>query len=146
MITITNIRNINYAEYDEVWAIVRSLRNPGKMKHVPELSPSWKLFRTYLALRDVGKWNKTAFQNNYVPVFLKEMQNEVARRKLSELIDLDKHGKRICLSCFCPDETLCHRSIVAGILQYAGIQVCGVRGDYSQYGKMACNKQLLYRR
>ena len=141
MITVTNIRNTNFAAHDEVWAIVRSLRNPGKMKHVPELSPSWKLFRTYLALRDVGKWNKTAFQNNYVPVFLKEMQNEVARRKLSELIDLGKHGKRICLSCFCPDETLCHRSIVAGILQYAGIQVCGVRGDYSKYGKMACNKQ-----
>lgn len=143
MITITNIRNTNFADYDEVWAIVRSLRNPGKMKHVPELSPSWKLFRTYLALRDVGKWNKTAFQNNYVPVFLKDMQNEVAHRKLSELIDLDKHGKRICLFCYCPDETLCHRSIVAGILQYAGIQVCGVQGDYSQYGKMACNKQFI---
>lgn len=146
MITITNIRNINYTEYDEVWAIVRSLRNPGKMKHVPELSPSWNLFKKYLSLRDSGKWSAAAFQDVYVPTFLQEIRNAAARRKLTELIELDRQGKRICLACFCPDETLCHRTIVAGILQYAGIQVCGVRGDYSQYGKMACNKQLLYRR
>ena len=69
MITITNIKNINYADYDEVWAIVRSLKNPGKMKHVPELSPSWNLFKKYLNLRDTGKWNAAAFQNVYVPTF-----------------------------------------------------------------------------
>ena len=40
MITVTNIRNLNYADYDEVWAIVRSLRNPGRLKQVTELSPS----------------------------------------------------------------------------------------------------------
>lgn len=72
-----------------------------------------------------------------MPVFLKEIQNSAARKKLAELIDLDKQGKRICLACFCPDETLCHRSIVAGILQDKGIHVYGVRGDYSQYGRAA---------
>lgn len=30
MITITNIRNINYTDYDEVWAIVRSFKESGK--------------------------------------------------------------------------------------------------------------------
>ena len=130
MITVTNIHNINYADYDEVWAIVRSLKNPGKMKHVQELSPSWKLFKAYLNLRDVGNWNMESFRNIYVPVFLKEMQNPSAQRKLEELIELDRHGKR-----FCPDEALCHRSIVAGILQNNGIRVYGVRGDYSQYGR-----------
>lgn len=137
MITVTNIKNINYESYDEVWGIVRSFRNPGKMKHVPELSPSWDLFKKYLALRDAGKWNKTAFQNIYVPVFLKEIQSAAARRKLKELIDLDKQGKRICAACFCPDEMTCHRSIIAGILQHSGIQVYGVHGDYSQYGRAA---------
>jgi len=34
MVTVTNIRNIDYV------AIVRSLKNPGKMKRVPVLSPS----------------------------------------------------------------------------------------------------------
>ena len=134
MITVTNIRNINYAVYDEVWAIVRSLKNPGMMKHVSELSPSWNLFKMYLALREAGRWNAESFKNVYVPVFLQEMQNATARKKIAELIDLNRQGKRICLVCFCPDETLCHRSIVAGILQYSGIQVHGIHADYSHYG------------
>lgn len=137
MITITNIRNIDYTAYDEVWAIVRSLKNPGQMKHVPELSPSWGLFKKYLGLRNAGDWNTGTFQKIYVPVFLKEMQSVAARRKLTELIELDRQGKRICLACFCPNEATCHRSIVAGILQSKGITVNGVAKDYSDYGK-AC--------
>lgn len=139
MITVTNIRNINYAAYDQVWAIVRSLKNPRNMKHVPELSPSWSLFKRYLGLRNAGRWNVESFQNIYVPVFLQEMQNTAARNKIAELINLDRKGKHICLACFCPDETLCHRSIVAGILQYAGVTIHGVKDDYSQYGKIWCS-------
>ena len=138
MITLTDIRNINYADYDEVWAIVRSLKYPGKMKHVPELSPSWNLFKKYLGLRDAGKWNAAAFQDVYVPTFLQEIRNTVARRTLAELMELDRQGKRVCLACFCPDETLCHRSIVAGILQHSGITIQGVKKNYSQYGKFWC--------
>jgi len=138
MITITNISNINYTDYDEVWAIVRSLKNPGKMKQAAELSPSWNLFKTYLGLRDAGKWNAESFRDVYMTVFLREMRSSAVRDKLTELIRLDRQGKRICLACFCPDETLCHRSIVAGILQYAGIPVNGVKDDYSQHGRMWC--------
>lgn len=134
MITITNIRNINYASYDAVWTIVRSLKNPGRMKQVAELSPSWNLFKKYLALRESGKWNAESFENVYVPVFLKEMQNAAARRRLVELVDQDRQGKHICLACFCPDEALCHRSIVAGILQYSGVRIHGIHADYSRYG------------
>lgn len=134
MITVTNIRNINYADYDEVWAIVRSLKNPGRMKQAAELSPSWNLFKKYLALREAGRWNAETFENVYVPVFLKEMQNAAARKKMAELITMDRQGKRICLACFCPDETMCHRSIIAGILQHSGIQVHGIHADYSHYG------------
>lgn len=140
MVTITNIRNINYAAHDEVWAIVCSLKYPGKMKHVPELSPSWSLFKQYLTLRDEGKWDNDKFKNIYVPVFLQEMQTATARRKITEIIEMDKQGKRICLACFCPDEKMCHRSIIAGILQYAGITVQGVNNDYSFYGKELVKK------
>lgn len=139
MITITNIRNINYVDYDEVWSIVRSIKNPWRMKQIPEMSPSWKLFKKYLSFRDSGKWNTAAFQDVYVPTFLQEIRNAAARRKLTELIELDRQGKRVCLACFFPDETLCHRSIVAGILQYAGVTIHGVKDDYSQYGKIWCS-------
>lgn len=135
MVTVTNIRNIDYAAFDEVWAIVRLLKNHGKMKHVLALSPSWSLFKQYLALRDAGQWNKAAFQNIYVPVFLKEMCQPTAQKKFTELIELDRQGKHICLACFCTDEATCHRSIIAGILQYADVPVHGVLRDYSNYGK-----------
>ena len=75
------------------------------------------------------------FRSIYVPTFLKEMSDIGARKKLSELIELDRQGKRICLICFCHDETLCHRSIIVGILQYMGVQVQNVKGDYSKYGR-----------
>lgn len=55
MITVTNIRNIDHTAYDEVWAIVRSFKNPGNLKHVPELSPSWNLFRQYLPVTEHWK-------------------------------------------------------------------------------------------
>jgi len=107
------------------------------MKHVPGLSPSWSLFKKYLELRDAGNWNTDTFQKIYVPVFIEEMQTATARRKFAELIGLDKQGKHICLACFCNDETTCHRSIIAGILQSIGITVNGIKKDYSVYGK-AC--------
>lgn len=135
MITITDIHNVDHAAYDEVWAIVRSLKIPREMKHVPELSPSWKLFRRYLQLRNTGKWNPEAFQNFYVPTFLNEMKSAAARKKLNGLVWLDRQGRRIALVCFCPGEATCHRSIIAGILQHVGTQIQGVKGDYSKYGR-----------
>lgn len=135
MVTITNIRNIDYATFDEVWAIVRSLKNPGRMQHVPAISPSWDLFKQYLALRNAGQWNKESFDKIYVPTFIQEMQSAAAQRKLAELMELDKQGKHICMACFCPDEATCHRIIIAGALQYAGITVRGVFRDYSNYGE-----------
>ena len=135
MITITNIRNVDYEAHDEVWAIVRSLRDPGDLRHVPELSPSWDLFKEYLQLRDLGQWSAETFRSIYVPTFLREMKVAAARRKLNELVWLDRQGERICLVCFCPDETLCHRSIVGGILQHVGVHVQGIKGDHSKYGR-----------
>lgn len=135
MITIANIRNTEPKQYDEVWGIVRSFKNPGQMKHVPELSPSWSLFKRYLQLRDSGRWSEETFHRIYVPAFLNEMKSKVARKKLNELVWLDRNGKRICLICFCPEEALCHRSIIAGMLQHVDVQVRGIKEDYSQYGK-----------
>lgn len=131
MVTITTISNLDYGLYDEVWAIVRSLKyaNP-KIKHVPELSPSWALFKKYLSLRDTGKWDEETFRSIYVPQFLKEMQGKEQQELLNELLNTKKH---ICLVCFCSEEKLCHRSIVGGILQGAGLYVHGLNKDYSHY-------------
>lgn len=131
MVTICQISQLNYNNFDEVWAIVRSLKygNP-KIRHVPELSPSWSLFTQYMRLREEGKWNEETFQKTYVPQFLKEMRGEKQQKLMNELFATKK---RICLVCFCAEEELCHRSIIGGMLQGAGLEVRGLIKDYSHY-------------
>ncbi len=131
MVTICQMSQVKYDSYDEVWAIVRSLKygNP-HMRHVPELSPSWGLFRLYMQKRESGNWNKDTFERLYVPQFLKEMRGKEQQALLNELFCTNK---RICLACFCSDEELCHRSIIGGMLQGAGLDVKGLSQDYSHY-------------
>ena len=140
MIAIKRIYDVRDGEYDEVWAIIRSdkkLRLNKRydfMKCVKELSPEWGLFTNYRKWVEEKIWNKDTFVNNYVPQFIHDLKNNSqAHTLLTQLCELDKSGKSICLVCFCEDETLCHRSIIAGILQGLGCNVTGVTQDYSAY-------------
>ena len=136
MIRVTNIRNANKDDYDAVYAIVRSLKSSTAwIQQMTELSPSPSLFGDYRRLADTGQWGRQAFDEMYVPRFIDEIrQNAVARQTLNRLWRDDREGKKICLVCFCPDERLCHRSIIAGFLQGAGCQVVtDTNGDYSKY-------------
>ena len=85
MITVTNIRKAKPEDFDEIWAIVRSLKSKSSyLTQVPELSPSWDLFKTYLKLRDDGNWNKQTFETIYKPRFLSQIANDAtASKKLS---------------------------------------------------------------
>jgi uncharacterized protein YeaO (DUF488 family) len=135
LIRVTSIRHIKDSPADEVWLIVRSLKKPiAGTKQVKALSPSNELFRKYLQLKAAGNWSEQTFADVYVPTFLAEMQNKEARAALNYLYLQDKRGKNICLACFCPDERLCHRSIVAGLLQGCGCDVQTDSGDsYTKY-------------
>lgn len=123
MITITNIRSAKPTDFDEIWAIVRSLKNRSEhMIQVSELSPSWNLFKTYLSLREQGKWNEQSFAEIYRPQFEEQIANDpIAQAKIAELISKHNAGKSIALVCFCSDVTLCHRSIISEILTARGI-------------------------
>lgn len=139
MIKISNIGNPNLSNVDfadEVWAIVRSDKNiPSWMQWVPELAPSWDLFNKYRQWRDTGYWNKYTFNKLYVPQFLKELsQAEDVMDVLLRLKYLDSLEKTVCLVCFCQEETLCHRSIIAGVLQGLGFNVDA--SDYTEYSDM----------
>ena len=95
MIVITNIRNVNPKQYDEYWGIVRSMKNkPIWCTQVPELSPSWDLFKWYLNAKKNGNWNIESFRSHYVPVFMQEMQSPQAKAKVRELIEKHKASKK----------------------------------------------------
>lgn len=124
MITLAGIKNVKPENYDEIWAVVRSLKKkPDWSVHVPVLSPSWDLFQTYLRLRDSGNWNKDTFDRIYRPRFLEEMKSEPALYMLEMAKALSDSGKHICMWCFCPDKDLCHRSLLAEILKEMGCEV-----------------------
>lgn len=136
MIRITNIRNADKNAFDENWAIVRSMKSKSEwMKQVTALSPSTGLFFAYRNLVNDGNWNADTFNSVYVPRFIRELRQDAeAQSLLQYLIEKDKLGKKICLFCFCTDETLCHRSIIAGILRGMGGNVVTDTGkEYLQY-------------
>ena len=143
MITINRIGDVQRGQYDDVWAIVRFFKgNNDWIKHVPELSPSHRLWATFHKLRLSGKWNANSFEDIYLPRFIEEMKCIPAREKLNELYTLDRQGKRIALVCFCKDESLCHRSIIAGLLKAVGCDVVTPSGmHYTRYYNLYKNSE-----
>lgn len=125
MIYITHFRNANPRQFDELWAIVRRFKKCLTYHtHVPELSPNWDLFKTYLRLQNNEEWNEHTFQTIYKPQFMEQMKNDPeAQQTLLHLKELDEQGKKICLFCFCNDKNLCHRSLIAELLIQMGCNV-----------------------
>lgn len=130
--------DLNKDEYDRNIAIVRSMKGKSYwIEQMDVLSPSKALFFEYRRLADAGAWNQEAFDEIYVPRFIEEMRADAPRAALNQLYKESKEGKRIALACFCTDEAMCHRSIIAGFLQGAGADVETKTGsDYSRYFKM----------
>lgn len=138
MIAVTSISGASRTQFDQTYAIVRSMKHPSPwIQQLSALSPSYELFKQYLSLRDAGRWSHGTFGSIYVPRFLVELHSPAAQEALRLLLEKDAQKVRIQLCCFCADETLCHRSIVAGVLQGMGAGVHLLSGkDYSEYYTM----------
>lgn len=125
MLYTGSFSDIGKRPYDEVWLIVRSLKAMPKgdnIKHVPELSPSWNLFKSYLNWKERGIWNHHIFETQYKPEFIRELSSYNSRKKLKELIQLSEEKDILCV-CYCKDESLCHRSIVKDIAERIRIRL-----------------------
>lgn len=119
------------------WYIVRRLGDeplPLVYLHVPDLSPSDELLDEYKALRDAENWNSYTFSTIYLPKFIKEMTAETAIEKLEYLVKASRE-KDIALFCFCKTESLCHRSIIGGILKGMGADI-DCSDEYVKYYRM----------
>jgi uncharacterized protein YeaO (DUF488 family) len=106
------------------WVIVRSLRYPvNHAFHVPLLSPPEDLFYDYLKWRRQGQWTQQKFDEVYVPRFLKYLHDDpLVIAKLNELFKIAQ-TQDIRIVCFCDNEAMCHRSIIAGLLRDKNLAV-----------------------
>lgn len=143
MIYIGNELDLDKAKYDENWMIVRK---PGELpdfvRHEPALSPSIALFQKYREAYHAGKFDDTFFRQVYVPQFIKELsENHQALSILKMLVELSKE-KDILLACYCENEHLCHRSIIAGILLGMHAQIQADEA-YIRYYEQLINSPLL---
>ncbi len=138
MIVTANIRTLDPADFNEVWYIVRQLKQPSaRALHVSELSPSRELFLDARRLISAYQFSEEAFREMYVPRMLRELHAPEARSRLNELYRRGRNGERIAIACYCPVEKLCHRSIIAGLLQGVGAEVETEWGrDYSDYYRL----------
>lgn len=135
MIHIVNIAEMS-KDIGENWMIVRA---PDELlpyaKHVPELSPSPALFEEYRKVYLAGTFGEDFFDHVYVPRFLKDLST--SDKALALLNELTKNSpdKNYYLGCYCENERLCHRSIIAGILKGMGATI-DTKDEYLKYYQM----------
>ncbi len=134
MIKIGRISDVS-TDYDENWLVVRSLRTvPPHAIHEPRLSPSRQLFHRYLDAKSEGRFDAEWFRQVYMRAFLRELLSDRANMELMDRLYRDSFTKNILLACFCADEALCHRSILAGLLMGAGARIECDTGYVRYYG------------
>lgn len=124
MIHINRISNIDASAYDEVWWIVRSPDSPPKEeKLVQSLAPSRELFLKYRKVFHTGQFGPEFFQKEYVPQFIAELSKNKEAKAEMEYLCKEGSKRSIVLGCYCENEALCHRSIIAGILLGMGADI-----------------------
>ena len=79
-----------------------------------------------------GRFGTEYFQNVYVPWFLKDLEKNLEAQERLEYLCKESRMKRIALCCYCEDESLCHRSIIAGILLGMGAEI-ETKEEYRKY-------------
>ena len=129
MIYVMGIDELNeraaHGEFDAAYCIMRYPRRLARgVIHAPELAPSDELFKRYRGLVRAGNWNARTFREIYLPTFLWELRYGKEAKQATELLNkiylMAKAGKNVALACSCGDERLCHRSIIAGLMQGCG--------------------------
>lgn len=124
MIRIEQIPDISITEYDEIWWIVRSPDDPPKEeKLVQSMAPSIELFQKYREAFPAGRFDAEFFQKEYVPQFISELSKNEDVKEMLDYLYREGNRRNIVLGCYCENEALCHRSIIAGILLGMGAKI-----------------------
>ena len=86
---------------------------------LPELAPSAPLVSGALS----EPWTPARWRR-FVRAYLREMGEPRARHLIATLAALSRRAS-FAVGCYCEDETMCHRSLLRGLLLDAGAVVIG---------------------
>lgn len=133
-VRICRVQNLGRIHADIKMAAVQSMANPkDTITIATELAPSDAVLTMKNKAKENGTWNEDYFRNEYVPAYIAGLTDDKARQTLNKIYKAVKAGKTVAIACYCADETTCHRSVIAGLMQSLGLNVAGVKGDYSGY-------------
>lgn len=138
-IYLTHVSRLPTLDVDFKYAIMRSYKYPAiGVSQLAELSPSSKLYSDYLSWKSAGLWSYDYFMTKYAPRFLLQIGHDtIAKDRLNKLYKWSKEGANIALGCACTSESMCHRSIVGGLLSGAGAEVITETGQsYVEFYEM----------
>ncbi len=94
--------------------ITRSDRNLQKgWLWVPQLAPSWDLFKKFQSWRQAGEW--PTMWSDYQEQFLNEMRSSVAQQCLDRIVARLQDDKAVAVGCYCTNK-YCHRFIVGQLV------------------------------
>lgn len=93
-------------------------------KYEPELFPSVHVSEEAdRYLKENPIWNEYVFRKVYLPNYLKSVNLEKGKKEITEIITHLNKGENVYYACYCANEKICHRNIVAGIIKKQGFEV-----------------------
>lgn len=136
-IRICRVQNLGRIKADVKIAAVRELSKPIDGALVcPELAADGFMSDLKAAAKADNTWNPSKFVGEYVPLYMRRLCLPEARQTLNRIYKAVKAGKTVAIACYCADEFVCHRVVIAGLFQGLGLEVTGVKADYSAYYDM----------
>ena len=123
MLYFGSFKDIDTTKYYKVVLAVRHLQHPVKgdnVIHAPVLAPSAYLIAKIRKEKEAGTFDYPMWRAVFVAEYMSELIASVNAQKT--LINLYKAGceKDILVCCYCPDDTVCHRSVIQGLMQGRG--------------------------
>lgn len=134
-------RSMEFKENSKKLLIVRKPQGkiPDGFIHVPQLSPSLKLFsktqlwkknqfsdkeKMFLEDKEVSWEDSDAWWTLYEGLFMEETKTRPDMvRAIERLKQCLKEGQDIYLFCYCKDVNRCHRTLIGSIIEEAGYEV-----------------------
>ena len=121
---VHDIKKMNISNFYGIFGVRFAKFNIDGFVLDSRLSPPKELLLECKRLEKEGKWSQEMFDSYYTPNFLRHLKNEQTYFALKEIMDELDSGVDVLFVCYCKNPLICHRSLVAKILESYGYNIC----------------------